>query len=87
MGNKGQLMYQDRGEREMSPEPLNVTLSFSSGAPMVLSAACREQIKRVSPRIELYEAAELVSSENSGDSLARERFDAIAGRGGCILRL
>jgi phosphoglycerate dehydrogenase-like enzyme len=44
---------------------------------MSLSEAAREQIKKVSPRIRLYEVAELVTAENKGDNRAREGLNAL----------
>ena len=61
----------------MSVELINVVISFPLGTPMTLTEEHRDQIRAVSPRIKLHEAAELVSAENKGDSHTRERLDAM----------
>ena len=43
----------------------------------MLTEEYRDQIRAVSPRINLHEAAELISAENSEDSRAREQLDAM----------
>ena len=61
----------------MSIELINIVMSFPLGSPMIPSEECRSQIRAVSSRIKLHDAAELVSTEDNGDSYARERLDAI----------
>jgi len=61
----------------VSAEPINVVVSFPSGAPMMLTEEYKDQIRAVSPRIKLHEAAELVSAEKNRDSRAREQLNAM----------